>query len=180
VNLTETPIIVPPAPDDNITDLLEQRVAATPDRVIFAVPEGDGWRDLTAREFRDLVISVAKGLVAAGVQPGDRIAFICKTSFEWTLIDFALHYAGAVMVPVYETSSAIQVHWILEDSGARGIITESEDHASRLAEIRSDLTGLELEWRLDQGALDAFAMDRARRPAALSRQGGGPQPDRHL
>ncbi len=157
MNLTETPIIVPPAPDDNITDLLEQRVAASPDRVLFATPQGDGWKDMTAAEFRELVVSVAKGLAAQGVQPGDRIAFMCKTSFEWTLIDFALHYAGAVMVPVYETSSAIQVHWILEDSGARGIITESEDHASRLAEIRSDLTGLELEWRLDQGALDAFA-----------------------
>lgn len=157
MNLTETPIIVPPAPDDNITDLLEQRVEATPDRVIFATPRGDGWQDLTAAEFRGLVISVAKGFAASGVQPGDRIAFMCKTSFEWTLVDFALHYAGAIMVPVYETSSALQVHWILEDSGARGIITESADHASRIAEVRSELPALELHWRLDEGALDAFA-----------------------
>ncbi|CAG7597052.1 AMP-dependent synthetase/ligase [Leucobacter soli] len=161
MNLTETPIIVPPAPNDNVTDLLEERVAASPDRVIFATPEGDGWRDLTARQFRDLVVSVAKGLVAAGVEPGDRIAFICKTSFEWTLVDFALHYAGAVMVPVYETSSALQIHWVLEDSGARGIITESADHANRLAEVRGELGTLELEWRLDQGALDAFAASGA-------------------
>ena len=60
----------------------------------------------------------AKGFAAAGVQPGDRIGFMCKTSFEWSLVDVALFYAGAVMVPIYETSSALQVQWILEDSGA--------------------------------------------------------------
>ncbi|MCB1274413.1 MAG: AMP-binding protein, partial [Leucobacter sp.] len=156
MNVTETPIIIPPAPDDNITDLLEQRVAATPDRAIFATPDGDGWKDVTAAEFRSRVIAVAKGLVADGVKPGDKIAFICRTSYEWTLVDFALHYAGAIMVPVYETSSALQIHWILEDSGARGIITETAEHASRLAEVRGDLPGVELDWRLDTGALDAF------------------------
>jgi len=156
VNLTETPIVVPPAPNDNVTDLLEQRVRDTPDRVLFATPNGDGWDDLTARDFRMRVIALAKGLAAAGVQPGDRIAFICKTSFEWTLVDFALHYAGAIMVPIYETSSALQVHWMLEDSGARGIITETAEHASRVEEIRGDLSQLELQWRLDQGALDTL------------------------
>ena len=156
MNLTETPIVVPPAPNDNVTDLLEQRVRDTPDRVLFATPNGDGWDDLTARDFRMRVIALAKGLAAAGVQPGDRIAFICKTSFEWTLVDFALHYAGAIMVPIYETSSALQVHWMLEDSGARGIITETAEHASRVEEIRGDLSQLELQWRLDQGALDTL------------------------
>jgi len=157
VNLTETPIIIPPAPDDNITDLLEQRVAATPDRVIFATPAGDGWSDITAAEFRRQVIELAKGFAASGIEPGDRIAFMCKTSYQWTLVDFALHYAGAIMVPVYETSSALQIHWILEDSGARGIITETAEHASRLAEVRSELSALEHTWRLDEGALDSFA-----------------------
>lgn len=156
MNITETPIIIPPAPEDNITDLLEQRVAVTPDRIIFSTPAGDGWNNLTAREFRQRVIELAKGFVAAGVQPGDRIAFMCKTSFEWTLVDFALHYAGALMVPVYETSSALQMHWILEDSGARGIITETADHAARLAEVREELPNIELSWRLDEGALQAF------------------------
>lgn len=157
MNLTETPIIIPPAPDDNVTDLLEQRVAATPHKVLFATPDGDGWKDVTAAEFRARVVSIAKGFAAAGVQPGDKIAFVCRTSYEWTLVDFALHYAGALMVPVYETSSALQLHWILEDSGARGIITENADHASRLAEVRGDLPTLELAWRIDEGALDALA-----------------------
>ncbi len=156
MNLTETPIIIPPAPEDNITDLLEQRVAATPERVIFAIPAGEGWEDVTAAQFRARVVALAKGFAAAGVQPGDRIAFMCKTSFQWTLVDFALHYAGAIMVPVYETSSSLQMHWILEDSGARGIITETAEHASRLTEIRDEAKSIEIEWRLDQGALDAL------------------------
>ena len=147
------PIMIPPVPEDNISDLLELRVAATPERALFAVPQGEGWRDITAAEFRAQVVKLAKGFVAAGVQPGDRIAFMCKTSYEWTLVDFALHYAGAIMVPVYETSSSIQLHWILEDSGARGILTETAEHAERLAEIRSEAPGVQLVWRLDEGAL---------------------------
>ncbi|MBL5975147.1 MAG: long-chain fatty acid--CoA ligase [Candidatus Leucobacter sulfamidivorax] len=166
MNLTETPIIIPPAPEDNITELLEQRVAATPDRVIFSTPAGEGWTAVTAAGFRDRVAALAKGFVAAGVQPGDRIAFMCKTSFEWTLVDFALHYAGAIMVPVYETSSAVQMHWILEDSGARGIITETADHAGRLAEIRDEVKNIEIAWRLDEGAIDALVASGAEVPDA--------------
>lgn len=153
MNLTETPILIPPVATDNVTDLLEQRVAATPDRILFATPNGDGWNDMTASEFRSQVVAVAKGFAAAGVQPGDRIGFMCKTSFEWSLIDFALFYAGAVMVPIYETSSAMQVQWILEDSGASGIITETQEHAAHFDEIRANVAGLSHEWRLNEGAL---------------------------
>ena len=153
MNLTETPILIPSVAGDNVTDLLEQRVAATPDRALFATPNGDSWNDLSAAEFRSRVVSIAKGLAASGVQPGDRIGFMCKTSFEWSLVDFALFYAGAVMVPIYETSSAMQVQWILEDSGARGIITETAEHAAHFDEIRSLVTGVEHVWRLDEGAL---------------------------
>ncbi|MBP1325565.1 long-chain acyl-CoA synthetase [Leucobacter exalbidus] len=151
---SHTPVLVPAIPNDNITDLLEQRVATTPDRVLFALPNGDSWNDLTATEFRRDVVAIAKGFAAAGVQPGERIAFMCTTKYEWTLVDFALMYAGAVMVPVYETSSPLQIHWILEDSGARGIMTESAELADRFAEIRDDLSHIELVWRLDKGALD--------------------------
>ncbi|KTR86669.1 long-chain fatty acid--CoA ligase [Leucobacter chromiiresistens] len=153
VNQSETPILVPPVPEDNITDLLEQRAQATPDRALFAVPVGDGWRDISASAFRAEVVALAKGLVASGIEPGDRVAFMCKTSYEWTLVDFAIHYAGAVMVPIYETSSPLQVHWVLEDSGARAVLTETEDHAARFEEVRDDLPTVSLAWRLDRGAL---------------------------
>lgn len=153
MNLTETPIIIPAVPGDNITDLLEQRVSATPERVLFATPRGDTWDEVTAKEFREQVIAVAKGFVADGVQPGDRIGFICKTSYEWTLVDFALHYAGAIMVPIYETSSPLQIQWILEDSGARGLITEAPVHAERFDEVRAESPSVSLRWNLHEGAL---------------------------
>ena len=153
MQLSESPILVNPVPEDNITDLLEQRVAATPERHLFAVPANGGWQDVTAAEFRRQVIATAKGFVADGVEPGDHIGFMCKTSYEWTLIDFALHYAGAIMVPVYETSSPLQIHWILEDSEARGMMTESPEHAERLEEIVTELPGISLRWRLDEGGI---------------------------
>lgn len=156
MNVSEKPILIPPVPEDNITDLLEQRVTATPNRPIFAVPEGEGWRDVTAAEFRAQVVALAKGFVAAGIQPGDYVAFMCKTRYEWTLVDFALLYAGAIMVPVYDTSSSLQLHWILENSGARAILTESAAHAERLQEIRSDVLTLDFAWRMDKGAIAAL------------------------
>lgn len=150
---SETPLLVPPVPEDNITDLLEQRVAATPDRALFATPAGDGWNDITAREFREQVVALAKGLVASGIQPGDRVAFMCKTSYEWTLVDFAIFYAGAVMVPVYETSSALQIHWILEDAGAVAFLAETADQHARFAEVQDELPSISQVWRLDEGAI---------------------------
>lgn len=153
MKLAETPIIVPHVPEDNITDLLEQRVAATPDRALFALPDGEGWVDVSAREFREQVVALAQGFAAAGVEPGDHIALMCKTKYEWTLIDFALMYAGAVLVPIYETSSPLQVHWIMEDSGSRGFIAETRAHVDRFEEVRGDLPQVELTWNLEDDAL---------------------------
>ena len=108
----DTPALVPADPDANATDLLVDRVAATPDSVLFSLPTADGgWSPVTTREFYDQVIALAKGLVAAGIQPGDKIGLMCKTRYEWTLIDFATWFAGAVLVPIYETNSPSQVKW---------------------------------------------------------------------
>lgn len=154
MNQAETPILIPAAPADNVTTLLEDRVATTPNEALFAVPQGEGWRDITAAEFRSEVVALAKGLMAEGIRPGDKVAFMCKTSYEWSLVDFALFYAGAVMVPVYETSSPLQLHWVLEDSGARAVILETEDHYERFAEIQSTVPTVDRVWRIDQGALN--------------------------
>lgn len=150
----EVPAIVPADPSANIADLLVARVAETPDRALFAVPEGEGWRDVTAAEFERQVVALAKGFVAAGVQPGDKIGFLARTTYDWTLVDFALFYAGAVMVPVYETSSPSQIQWILSDSGAVAAIVESPDHAARLDEVRADLPLLREVWQMHRGDLD--------------------------
>ena len=85
---------------------------------------------MTAAQFLEQVRAVAKGLVAAGVGEGDRVALISKTRYEWTLLDYAIWCAGAVTVPVYETSSAEQVEWILSDSGAAAVVAETAAHAA--------------------------------------------------
>lgn len=150
----ETPAVVPADPRANIADLLVERVRATPDLALFAVPEGDRWRDVTAAEFEREVVELAKGLVAAGVEPGDKVGFIARTTYRWTLVDFALFYAGAVMVPIYETSSAAQIQWNLSDSGAVACITESEEHSVRVAEVRGDLPLIRSVWSMHAGDLD--------------------------
>ena len=105
---------------------------------------------MTASQFQDEVTALAKGLVAAGIEPGDRVALMSHTRYEWTLIDYAIWTAGAVTVPVYETSSAEQAEWILSDSGARACFAETA--ALRGHHRRASGTGcpaLEHIWRID-------------------------------
>jgi len=145
-------------PEANTTDLLIDRVAATPDRALFAIPTADGgWSDVTSAEFLRQVIALAKGLVAAGVEPGDKIGLMAKTRYEWTLIDFATWFAGAVLVPIYETSAPSQILWNLTDSGATAIITENADHYSRFDEIRADVPAVRNVWQIDLDDLDKLA-----------------------
>ena len=147
----------PTEPELNATDLLKRRVAQTPQRVIFSVPDTDsssGWRDITASEFDAEVTEIAKGFIAAGVTPGDRIAFMGLTSYEWTLIDFALMTAGAVMVPVYETSSPKQLQWMLSDSGAVGFISHLAEHRDRYEQIdEQERPALTWRWCIEDGDL---------------------------
>ena len=152
----EVPAIVPADPNANVADLLVERVKATPSLALFAVPDGDGWRDITAAEFQRQVTALAKGFVAAGIQPGEKVAFIARTTYEWSLVDFALFFAGAVMVPVYETSSAAQISWILSDSGAIAVLSESAEHAARVAEIRGEVPLIREAWTMADGALETL------------------------
>ncbi|HEY9309159.1 MAG TPA: long-chain fatty acid--CoA ligase [Microbacterium sp.] len=157
----EVPAIVPADPQANITDLLVERVKATPDRALFAVPDGEGWRDITAAEFQKQVIALAKGFVAGGIEPGDKVGFIARTTYDWTLVDFALFYAGAVMVPIYETSSTAQIAWNLTDSGAIALITESPEHTARFAEARDELPLIRSAWEMHSGDLDRLIAEGA-------------------
>ncbi|MBA8816330.1 long-chain acyl-CoA synthetase [Microbacterium halimionae] len=150
----DVPAIVPADPTSNVADLLAERVAATPDRPLFAVPDGANWRDISASEFEKQVISLAKGFAAAGVQPGEKVAFLARTTYDWTLVDFALFYTGAIMVPIYETSSSTQIEWILSDSGAVACIVESAEHSERLAAVRANLPLVEKVWEMQAGDLD--------------------------
>ncbi|GIG68969.1 AMP-dependent synthetase/ligase [Phytomonospora endophytica] len=143
-------------PDDaNLTDPLWANAENHPDSVIFARPEADGtWSDVTSATFRDEVVEVALGLVAAGIKPGDRIGLMSATRYEWTLVDYAIWAVGAVSVPVYETSSADQVRWNLSDSEATACIVEKEAHAETVASVRADLPELKQLWTIESGGLD--------------------------
>jgi long-chain acyl-CoA synthetase len=155
VNEYVTPAVVEPDPDANITDLLLGRLAATPDAALFALPDGHGgWIDLSVAEFHRQVVALAKGLVAAGIEPGEKIGLMCGTRYEWSLIDFATAFAGALIVPIYETSAPFQVRFNLVDSGATAIILETADHRARFDEVRADLPAVGKVWQL--GDLDGL------------------------
>jgi long-chain acyl-CoA synthetase len=150
----QVPAIIPADPQANVSDLLVERVKATPSLPLFAVPDGEGWRDITAAEFQREVIALAKGFVAGGIEPGDKVGYIARTTYDWTLVDFALFFAGAVMVPIYETSSASQIGWILSDSGAVAVVAESDEHRARIDEVRADVPLVRSVWTM--GELDAL------------------------
>ncbi len=116
-------------PDVNLLQPLQRLVEQDGDRVIAMVRQGDEFVDRTAAQIADRVRAVAKGLVACGVAPGERVALMSHTRFEWMIVDMAIMSAGAVTVPVYDTSSAEQLAWILEDSGAVVAIVETAGDA---------------------------------------------------
>lgn len=120
------------------------------------------WRDLTAAQFRTEVWATAKGLIANGIQVGDQVAVMSRTRYEWTLLDFAIWCAGAVTVPVYETSSAEQVRWIVSDSGAVAIVTETDHHTAVVAGLRDQLPKLMHTWQIDAAAIATLTADGAR------------------
>jgi long-chain acyl-CoA synthetase len=153
------PPVVEPDPDANATDLLIARVKATPKDALFALPTSNGgWTDLSSEDFLAQVVALAKGFIASGIEPGDKVGFMCKTRYEWTLVDFALWFAGAIMVPIYETSSPTQVKWNLTDSGATSIILETADHFAKFDEIRADISGIGHVWQVDLGDLKKLAV----------------------
>jgi len=135
----------------NLADVVTRRAAEQPRAVVVRRKVADGtWADVTASAFRDEVHALAKGFIAAGVAAGDRIALMSHTRYEWTLIDYALWTVGAVVVPIYETSSAEQAEWILSDSAARAVIVENEEFGQLIAPARDRLPALEHLWRLEE------------------------------
>ena len=135
MNEISTPAIIEAAATGNLTDLVADRARNEPDRITMSRPLGDGWQPVTAREVDEEIRATAKGLVAAGIQIGDRVAIMARTRYEWTILDFAIWYAGGCVVPIYETSSAEQVDWILNDSGSVGLIVETPTHKELVSSV---------------------------------------------
>lgn len=154
-----TPLTIDLPVTGNLTDDVVANAREAADAVLFSrpAPAADGgWEDVTAAEFLAEVTAVAKGLVASGVEPGDRVALFSKTRYEWTLLDYAIWFAGAVTVPIYETSSAEQVGWILKDSGAKAVMAEGRDHVSRVNEARGELSDLNHVWSFEDNGVEVL------------------------
>lgn len=136
---------------DNITDLLVERVKKTPNLPLYAVQNEAGeWLPITAVEFETQVKALAKGLISAGIQPGQAVAIMSRTRYEWSLVDFAIWYAGAVSVPIYETSAPAQMEWILSNSDAVALFIENAEHLKRYEEIKNNTPLVRTVWRFDQ------------------------------
>ena len=125
MNEINNPALVPAPTAGNLTNLIAERAWFEPERIIMSRPLGDAWHSVTAKEAEEQIRETAKGLIAAGVQIGDRVAIMSRTRYEWTILDFAIWFAGGVVVPVYDTSSAEQIDWILNDSSSVAIIVET-------------------------------------------------------
>ncbi|MEV4178348.1 AMP-binding protein, partial [Nonomuraea sp. NPDC049709] len=130
----------------SLADTVFRRAEQEPGAVVMRRKTDTGWPAVTAAEFRDQVVAVAKGLIAAGIEHGDRVALMSRTRYEWTLVDYAIWSIGAVTVPIYETSSAEQVAWILSDSEAKAVFVELDRHEEM---VRAAALRLKALWRVD-------------------------------
>jgi long-chain acyl-CoA synthetase len=172
-----TPVVVDVPASARLTDTIFERAEHDPGLVVLRrkaslAPSGAGpggpeaaWRDVTARQFREEVAALAKGFMAAGIGEGDRVALLSRTRYEWTVLDYALWAAGAVPVPVYETSSAEQVEWILTDSGAQAIVVETPAHLEAIGDVLRRVPAVRRTWLIEAGeaapSLDALVAEGA-------------------
>ncbi|MFL6077809.1 MAG: AMP-dependent synthetase/ligase [Mycobacteriales bacterium] len=170
-----SPFLVSPPATGSLADLPYRNAAEAPDAPVMARKAGRGWRDVTAAAFAAEVTATAKGLVAAGVRPGDRIALMARSCYDWTLLDFAAWAAGAAVVPLYPTASIAQATWIVAEAGVVAAVAEDADCA-RVLTAALAAAGRDLPvWRLDEGAIgtlvsrgtDVPDVEIARRRAAL-------------
>lgn len=152
------PPFAPPVTHGSLADLPFDNASAAPDAVVLSRRGADGrWTDVTASRFADQVQAVAKGLIAEGLVPGDRIAVMARTRYEWTLLDFAAWAAGLVTVPVYPTSSVFQTRWILQDSGAVALVTETAAQAAALGPELDRVPDLRHMWVMEKGHVERLA-----------------------
>lgn len=160
------PAIVSVGADECLVDAVFDNAAAHASSVAYRRhgPDG-GWADVTCKQFADEVTGVARGLIAAGVAQGDRVALLSRTRYEWTLFDYAILAVGAVTVPIYETSSAEQIRWILSDSGAVGVVVESAKHQGLVESVHDAASELPKIWQVEAGAVEQLVALGADTPA---------------
>lgn len=159
-----TPAEVLVDPSLNLTSIVERHRADSSNPVLYRRQMSPGnWQPIRAQQFHQMVTDLAKGMIAAGIRPGDRVGIMSRTRFEWTVIDFAIWYAGAISVPVYETNAPAQAAWALAHSEATAIFVEDEKLLNRVAEAEeyaastSEPCQLKHRWVIENGDLDALS-----------------------
>ncbi|MEU0096277.1 AMP-dependent synthetase/ligase [Kribbella sp. NPDC006257] len=152
------PAVIEPPTTGGLSDPVWANASSHPDTAVFSRRVGDGWLDISAAEFARQVSAVAKGLIAAGVKHGDRVALLSATRYEWTLIDYAIWSVGAATVPIYETSSASQIQWILTDSEAVVAVVENAAHGAVVESARAEAPSLQEVWQIESGAVDELTV----------------------
>ncbi len=153
--------IVPAPTFGNLTDHVLKNAKNNPTKVVFSVPRGDAWVGITTTEFLKQVKGVAKGIIASGVQAGERIGVMSRTRYEWTLVDYAIWYAGCISAPIYETSSAEQVQWILTDSGAVALFCERHVNKAVFDEVAVNTPEVTRVWVFDDKCIDELTTQGA-------------------
>ncbi|MDT7559991.1 MAG: long-chain acyl-CoA synthetase [Pseudonocardiales bacterium] len=167
----DAPAIDEVADGESLSDAVFDNAEQFPAAVSFRRKLDSGWVDVTAKEFAEQVTDVARGLIASGVDPGDRVVVLSRTRFEWTVIDYAIAAVGGTTVPIYQTSSDEQIAWILSDSGAIAAVVESDAHRAVVAALREELPNLRHVWQIDptdpaeQPAVDHLTAEGAAVPA---------------
>ncbi|MDX6247790.1 MAG: long-chain acyl-CoA synthetase [Kribbellaceae bacterium] len=152
------PAVIEAPVSGGLSDAVWANASSHPDTAVFSRRVAGGWLDISAAEFARQVSGVAKGLIAAGVKHGDRVALLSATRYEWTLIDYAIWSIGAATVPIYETSSASQIQWILTDSEAVVAIVENAAHSAVVESARAEAPTLEEVWQIESSAVDELTV----------------------
>lgn len=145
-------------PDLSIPTMLRTRLEERPDSVMWECKAslGSQWIPVTTREFVEEVRALAQGFIASGVQRGDAIAILSATRYEFTLIDFASWWIGALPVGIYQTDSPMQIEHILDDSEITLVITETESQADVIREMAQNRPLIREVLTLDNGAIDTL------------------------
>ncbi|MGV2386685.1 MAG UNVERIFIED_CONTAM: AMP-binding protein, partial [Thermobifida fusca] len=151
-----TPAVKELDPDTRLTDTVFTRAAQEPNAVMFRRLVDGAWRDVTCAEFPRDVMGVAKALIAAGINHGDRVALMSRTRYEWTVIDYAIWTIGGVTVPIFDTSSEEQVEWILRDSGSTLAFVENDEHAERVRAVSAQLLEPDRIVQIESDSFPAF------------------------
>ncbi|MFD5974296.1 AMP-dependent synthetase/ligase [Streptomyces bacillaris] len=154
VREVSVPAFAPPVLRGSLAEIPFDNAREAPAEAVLSRKDAEGtWHDVTAADFAAEVLAVAKGLLAEGLRPGDRLAIMARTTYEWTLLDFASWAAGLVTVPIYPTSSAFQARWILQDSGAVACAVETKEQGRLISQERKQLGGLAHLWQFNTGAI---------------------------